>query len=109
MSSGYTLVQTDVSSKVTKMNTPDNARRKQLILIISRISTAVGNFSIQYNFQAISVGLIVMSVEECTLNEERCRVGKQADWVSGTATATVFAGAILGQLTVSQPCLSIYF
>ena len=75
--------------------------RSEAMIAVSRTITAVGNFSIQYNFQAISVALIVMSAEQCTLTEEMCRDGKQAGWVMGTATATVFAGAILGQLTVS--------
>ena len=73
-----------------------------MIMLLSRFITALGNFSIQYNFQAISVSLIAMSVEQCTSTVDHCAEGKQAQWVSGTATATVFAGAILGQLSVSN-------
>ena len=40
----------------------------------------------------------MMSVTECTSTAADCEEGTQAVWVSGTATATVFAGAIFGQL-----------
>lgn len=62
--------------------------------------TAMGNFSIQYNFQSISVALIMMSAFECTSDDGNCKDGKQAGWVASTASAAVFAGAIVGQLTV---------
>ena len=61
---------------------------------------AVGNFSVQYNFQAISVALIVMSASVCTLSDDKCKDGDQDKWVASTATATVFIGAIIGQLSV---------
>lgn len=61
---------------------------------------AMGNFSIQYNFQSISVALIMMSAFECTSDDGNCKDGKQAGWVASTASAAVFAGAIVGQLTV---------
>ena len=113
MSTGYTLVQADS----TPLPSPFPSAKQSVLLVndfsyqdamiaVSRTITAVGNFSIQYNFQAISVALIVMSAEQCTLTEEMCRDGKQAGWVMGTATATVFAGAILGQLTVSSIIIS---
>jgi hypothetical protein len=60
----------------------------------------IGNFSVQYNFTSISVALIIMSASLCTLDDDSCRDGTQAVWVHSTATATVFTGAILGQLTV---------
>lgn len=60
----------------------------------------MGNFSIQYNFQSISVALIMMSAFECTSDDGNCKDGKQAGWVASTASAAVFAGAIVGQLTV---------
>lgn len=66
--------------------------------IVSSIITAVSNFSVQYNFQVISIVLLMMSVSECTSSEDSCKDGEQAAWVKGTATATVFAGAIAGQL-----------
>lgn len=68
----------------------------------------MGNFSIQYNFQAIAVSLMVMSVKQCTSTEAECMEGKQAHWVAGAATATVFAGAMLGQLTVSSRLSSLH-
>ncbi len=63
---------------------------------------AISNISVQYNFQAISIALIVMSAEECTANPDQCKDGDQASWVHSTATATVFAGCIAGQLSVSR-------
>ena len=66
---------------------------------LSYCITSLGNFSVQFNFQAISVALLIMSTEQCTSTEEDCRQGKQAAWVGGTA-ATVFAGAIFGQLSM---------
>ncbi len=67
---------------------------------LSYMITSLSNFSVQYNFQAISVALLVMSREQCTSTEEECAIGKQSAWVTGTASATVFAGAIFGQLTM---------
>lgn len=61
-------------------------------------SSAVGNFSVQYNFQSIAICLIIMSVSQCTLNDKECKEGEQAGWVASTATATVFIGAMTGQL-----------
>jgi len=69
-------------------------------VVVSGCITAIGNFNVQYNFQAISIALIVMSRVQCTQDEVSCQQGHQASWVSGTAGATVFAGAILGQLTM---------
>ncbi len=42
-----------------------------------------------------------MSASQCTLNDDACKSGDQADWVFSTASASVFVGAIVGQLTVS--------
>lgn len=106
MSEGYILIKPEPDFtplqivKQKSVDTVDN-KKKELPLALSWLSraiTSVGNFSIQYNFQAIAIALIVMSVEECTLNEEKCQEGKQSSWVTGTASATVFAGAMLGQL-----------
>lgn len=53
------------------------------------------------NYQAISVALIVMSVEVCTKDQtDECKEGEQATWVHSSATAVVFAGSIVGQLTM---------
>lgn len=41
-----------------------------------------------------------MSASVCTSNDDECKEGTQSAWVSSTATATVFVGAITGQLTV---------
>lgn len=67
---------------------------------LSYMITALGNFSVQYNFQAISIALLIMSKEVCTSTEAECSVGTQSSWVAGTASATVFAGAFFGQLTM---------
>lgn len=64
---------------------------------LSKIITAVGNFSVQYNFQAIAIALIIMSQEECTSTAANCRQGKQDSWVSAASSSVVFAGAIFGQ------------
>jgi hypothetical protein len=101
MSAEYTLVEPD-SSNSSDRHALSKWSNREMIILLSRLITGLGNFSIQYNFQAISVSLIVMSVEQCTLTVDQCAEGKQARWVSGTVTATVFAGAILGQLCVSN-------
>ena len=64
---------------------------------LSKIITALGNFSVQYNFQAIAIALLVMSEVVCTSTEANCKDGKQDAWVSATSSAVVFAGAIFGQ------------
>lgn len=98
MSAVYTLV----TAESVKSGKNERIKRENFLSIatVSKIVPAIGNYSIQYNFQAIAVSLMVMSVEQCTSTEAECKVGKQAHWVMGAATATVFAGAILGQLTV---------
>jgi len=68
--------------------------------LLSTLNTAVGNFSVQYNFQAISIALIVMAASVCTYTDDECKEGEQKPWVTSTATATVFIGAITGQLTM---------
>lgn len=74
---------------------------------LSSIITAVANFSTQYNFQCISVVLLIMSSSQCTSNDEDCKEGDQAVWVQSTASAAVFLGAIVGQLTMGY--LGDYF
>lgn len=63
-------------------------------------STACSNFSVQYNFQSVSIALIIMSASQCTIDDDGCKAGEQAEWVFSTASASVFVGAIVGQLTV---------
>jgi PHS family inorganic phosphate transporter-like MFS transporter len=41
-----------------------------------------------------------MSESVCTTNDADCKEGDQAEWVSGIASATVFVGAIAGQLSM---------
>lgn len=67
---------------------------------LSKIITALGNFSVQYNFQAVAVALLMMSTSVCTVTDDKCREGEQAAWVGGTASASVFLGAFSGQLTM---------
>lgn len=62
--------------------------------------TSVSNFSVQYNFQAIAVALIVMSASQCTTDDSDCKDGTQKAWVDGTSSATIFVGAIAGQLSM---------
>jgi PHS family inorganic phosphate transporter-like MFS transporter len=67
---------------------------------ISAIVTSASNFSVQYNFQAMSVALIIMSTSECTATADECERGQQASWVGSMTSATVFIGATAGQLTM---------
>jgi PHS family inorganic phosphate transporter-like MFS transporter len=62
--------------------------------------TGLSNYSVQYNFQAISIALLVMSDTVCTSTPANCSNGVQAAWVGPTAAGTVFAGAVAGQLTL---------
>lgn len=64
------------------------------------VNSACGNFSVQYNFQSISIALLIMSAAQCTIDDDACKGGEQAGWVFSTASASVFVGAIMGQLTV---------
>jgi len=66
------------------------------------IIIAVSNFSVQYNFNSISIALIIMSESQCTSTLSSCKEGEQSSWVTGTVTAMVFLGAITGQLAVSN-------
>eukprot|EP01040_Poterioochromonas_malhamensis_P013221 gene13221-14513_t len=67
---------------------------------LSKYITGMANFSSQYNFQCIALVLLVMSVRECTTNDDGCKDGDQAEWVDSTASAAVFIGAVVGQLTM---------
>lgn len=58
---------------------------------LSALITAIGNFSVQYNFQAIGIALYVMSLKECTLDDDvQCAGGSQESWVGGTSRAGDF-------------------
>jgi PHS family inorganic phosphate transporter-like MFS transporter len=65
---------------------------------ISFCSTALANFSAQYNFQSIAICLLIMSKSVCTADDGDCKSGDQMEWVTGTAEATIFIGAVVGQL-----------
>jgi MFS family permease len=67
---------------------------------LSKFITGLSNFSVQYNFQAIAVALLLMTSAVCTTDDDKCRQGKQASWVASTASAVVFTGAIFGQLSM---------
>jgi MFS family permease len=67
---------------------------------LSYIITACANFSANYNFQSIAVALLVMSVSECTSSEQSCKEGKQSNWVVTCASGAIFAGAVMGQLSM---------
>jgi MFS transporter, PHS family, inorganic phosphate transporter len=68
--------------------------------LLSSLITKVGNFGVQYNYQAISIALIIMSKNVCTGELEDCKNGDQDSWVHSSATAVVFAGSIVGQLSM---------
>ena len=63
-------------------------------------STALANFAAQYNFQAIAICLQVMSASVCTIDDADCKTGEQAAWIAGSAEATIFIGAVVGQLSM---------
>lgn len=67
---------------------------------LSKFITGLSNFSVQYNFQAIAVALLLMTSAVCTTDDDKCKQGKQASWVASTASAVVFTGAIFGQLSM---------
>ena len=71
------------------------------------VKTAVSNFSVQYNFNSISIALIIMSESQCTSTSSSCKEGDQSSWVTGTVTAMVFLGAITGQLAVKTKYYSL--
>mmetsp|Transcript_8183 Transcript_8183/g.12217 ORF Transcript_8183/g.12217 Transcript_8183/m.12217 type:complete len:480 (+) Transcript_8183:43-1482(+) len=67
---------------------------------ISNAIAAFANFGTQYNFQSIAVALLIMSTNECTSNDDSCKDGRQDKWVTSTASAVIFFGAIVGQLSL---------
>jgi hypothetical protein len=80
---GVTLLSEYRVNSIDNVTGPEKAKP-----LISSIITATSNFSVQYNFQSISIALLVMSASECTSNDDSCKSGEQAEWVTGTATAT---------------------
>eukprot|EP00598_Pedospumella_elongata_P007702 CAMPEP_0184977066 /NCGR_PEP_ID=MMETSP1098-20130426/7834_1 /TAXON_ID=89044 /ORGANISM="Spumella elongata, Strain CCAP 955/1" /LENGTH=508 /DNA_ID=CAMNT_0027500011 /DNA_START=79 /DNA_END=1605 /DNA_ORIENTATION=+ len=67
---------------------------------ISYSSTAISNFAVQYNFQSIAITLLIMSASVCTSDDGNCKQGEQKSWVSGTSSAVIFIGAVVGQLSM---------
>ena len=96
--SPLTTVFADREARDSEVGVPND--NSDLAASLSKIITAVGNFNVQYNFGVISIVLIIMSSDVCTSTDENCKHGSQESWVSGTASATVFAGAIAGQLSM---------
>lgn len=80
--------------------TPEEKKMTDRKRFVSKILTSVSNFSVQYNFQAIAISLLVMSETVCTATDDSCKAGNQDEWVGSTASATIFIGAIFGQLTM---------
>lgn len=74
---------------------------------ISTIITATANFCTIYNYQTISAALLIMSTSQCTSNDDECRKGEQAAWVTGCSEAGIFLGCIVGQLLMGY--LGDYF
>ncbi len=69
--------------------------------LISAYITGFSNFAIQYNYQSASLALIVMSSSVCSSTDESlCKDGIQDAWVSGSTTALVLLGSMIGQLTM---------
>jgi PHS family inorganic phosphate transporter-like MFS transporter len=67
---------------------------------LSPTITGMSNFACQYNFQSIVSALVIMSATVCTMDDDNCRHGYQAEWVDSMSTAGVFLGAILGQMSM---------
>ena len=73
---------------------------------LSKISTALSNFVIQYNYGSMSCALLIMSASVCTYNDDiklysKCElVGEQKEWVEPAANSVVYLGSIIGQLTL---------
>ena len=67
---------------------------------LSTYITSVSNFSVQFNIQALSLALIIMSTSECTVDDDACKSGEQSDWVLSTSQVAIFMGAISGQLSM---------
>lgn len=67
---------------------------------LSFLGTAFANISIQYNFNSIVIALIIMSVSECSSTEVDCKDGNQSSWVQPLSSATIFVGAVMGQLSM---------
>lgn len=89
----------DQQSKLEEPLIQDNNRHaSKPTSLLSSLITKVGNFGVQYNYQAISIALIIMSKDVCTGKLEDCKNGDQDPWVHSSATAVVFAGSIVGQL-----------
>eukprot|EP00605_Chrysophyceae_sp_TOSAG23-4_P000959 GSChrysophyteH1.ASY1.ANO1.1059.1 assembled CDS len=87
----------DLASNIVVDIEEESMRRARAAKVSSTI-TAVGNFSIQYNYESVSIALLIMSVAQCTSSESDCKLGHQLPWVSGTSTGVAFAGSIAGQL-----------
>lgn len=47
--------------------------------LISHCITSMSNFSVQYNFQAISVALLIMTEVVCTADDGKCKSGDQVN------------------------------
>ena len=67
---------------------------------LSPTITGMANFACQYNFQSIVSSLVIMSASVCTMDDDNCRHGYQAEWVDSMSTAGVFLGAIIGQCSM---------
>ena len=55
----------------------DAINEEKRLKTLSRLSffiTAISNISVQYNFQAISIALLIMSEAQCTASEADCMV-----------------------------------
>ena len=67
---------------------------------LSTIITAFANFGVTYNYNSITIALIVMSESVCTNGSSNCALGIQASWVNSSTEAVIFVGTIMGQLTM---------
>lgn len=67
---------------------------------LSTCITASANFATNYNFQSIAIVLLIMSTEECTSNDENCKLGDQQPWVESSTSAAIFLGAVCGQISM---------
>jgi MFS family permease len=56
----------------------------------NKVANALSNFSVQYNYMAISVAIVLLSQQDGTV----------PDWAESVLTSTVFGGSIIGMLVM---------
>ena len=74
------VTATDMANNQSDPSLPMNKISSTVIdrfKLISHCITSMSNFSVQYNFQAISVALLIMTEVVCTADDDKCKSGEQ--------------------------------